>query len=136
MALIRVLLLSLLAGYGWMMGQYSDLNSFGKIMAYSFFIVAPALYFLPTYEAVSNDNPNITSIALINILLGWTLLGWVVALVWAINKPTTALAQTPLAQTPLAPAQDFKTCTYCAESILAAAIKCKHCGADLSAAPS
>ena len=131
MALIRVLLLSLLAGYGWMMGQYSDLNSFGKIMAYSFFIVAPALYFLPTYEAVSNDNPNITSIALINILLGWTLLGWVVALVWAINKPTPALAETPLA-----PAQDFKTCTYCAEPILAAAIKCKHCGADLSAAPS
>ena len=131
MALFRVLLLSLLAGYGWMMGQYSDLNSFGKIMAYSFFIVAPALYFLPTYEAVSNDNPNITSIALINILLGWTLLGWVVALVWAINKPTPALAQTPLA-----PAQDFKTCTYCAEPILVAAIKCKHCGADLSAAAS
>lgn len=129
MALVRVLILGVLAWFGWMFGQYSDLNGFGKMMAFSFFITAPMLYFLPTYEAVSNDNPNITSIGLVNILLGWTLIGWVVALVWAINKPSPTPIAAP--QAPQAPTQDVKTCNFCAETVLAAAIKCKHCGADL-----
>jgi hypothetical protein len=30
-------------------------------------------------------------------------------------------------------AADTKQCPYCAEDILAAAVKCKHCGADLAA---
>ena len=32
------------------------------------------------------------------------------------------------------PAGESKTCPFCAETILKAAVKCKHCGSDLAAA--
>lgn len=45
-----------------------------------------ALYFLPTIMAYSNKKKNGGSICLLNILLGWTIIGWIVALIWANNK--------------------------------------------------
>lgn len=39
-------------------------------------------YFLPTYEANLRRQPNMTSIVVLNVFLGWTLVGWVVAMVW------------------------------------------------------
>lgn len=39
-------------------------------------------YFLPTYEANIRRQPNMTSIVVLNVFLGWTLVGWVVAMVW------------------------------------------------------
>jgi hypothetical protein len=61
------------------------LNDFGKIVASSFFVLAPALYFLPLYEAWSGKKAHLTSIALLNTLLGWTIVGWVGALIWAVT---------------------------------------------------
>jgi T4 superinfection immunity protein len=40
-------------------------------------------YFLPMAEARDRANPNTVSIALVNIFLGWTVFGWVVAFAWA-----------------------------------------------------
>jgi len=48
--------------------------------------LAIIVYFLPTIVASSNKHLNTTAIAVLNILLGWTLLGWVIALVWAFTK--------------------------------------------------
>ena len=39
------------------------------------------IYFLPTWIGGSKSNG--TSIFLLNLFLGWTFVGWVVALVWA-----------------------------------------------------
>jgi RsiW-degrading membrane proteinase PrsW (M82 family) len=44
------------------------------------------LYFLPTFVAEIRHHPQKVAIAVLNLLLGWTLIGWVVALVWAIIK--------------------------------------------------
>ena len=44
------------------------------------------LYFLPTFVAAINKKRNSYAILLLNLLLGWTLIGWVVALVWAACK--------------------------------------------------
>ena len=41
-------------------------------------------YLLPTIIAVVRHHPNILPIVLINILLGWTFLGWVGALIWSV----------------------------------------------------
>lgn len=43
------------------------------------------LFFVPMFIACHRDHPNAVPITLINVLLGWTFLGWVIALVWACN---------------------------------------------------
>jgi len=48
------------------------------------FIIAFCIYFLPTF--VARDHKNGNSIAVLNLFLGWTFLGWVVALVWAFKN--------------------------------------------------
>lgn len=47
-------------------------------------IICVALYFLPSIIAVVRDHKNLMGIALLNLFLGWTLLFWVGALVWAV----------------------------------------------------
>lgn len=42
-----------------------------------------ALYFLPTFVAVSGRR---ASVFVINLFFGWTLLGWVIALFMAIRS--------------------------------------------------
>ena len=46
------------------------------------------VYFLPTIVAVSRKVTNQGSVAVINFFLGWTLLGWVVALAMACRTST------------------------------------------------
>lgn len=44
------------------------------------------IYFIPTINAASNKHKNGTPIFIINLLLGWTFVGWVVALAWSCTK--------------------------------------------------
>ena len=44
-----------------------------------------ALHFLPGIIATRRRHRNMLAIWLVNIFLGWTLIGWVVALIWALN---------------------------------------------------
>lgn len=44
-----------------------------------------ALYLLPTIIAVGRKVVNVGSVAAINVFLGWTLIGWVVALAMALR---------------------------------------------------
>ena len=47
-----------------------------------------ALHFLPTIIALGRGARSVFGIFLLNLLLGWTVVGWVVALVWALrNEP-------------------------------------------------
>ena len=45
-----------------------------------------ALYLLPTILAVRRRVPGVLWIALINVLLGWLVVGWVVALVLVLRR--------------------------------------------------
>ena len=40
-------------------------------------------YLVPTGIAAYRDHPGKTAIFLINLLLGWTILGWIAALIWS-----------------------------------------------------
>ncbi len=42
-------------------------------------------YFLPAFVAFMRGHQNTVAIFLVNLLLGWTFIGWVVALVWAFT---------------------------------------------------
>lgn len=140
MFVVRLLVLSFLAAYGVGMAQIpsNELNAFGAFIAMTAIVTVPALYMLPTIEAWLKKHPNLASIALVNFFLGWTLVGWVVAVVWAFKKsePQSVMAPQKPYEPMFQPAEQKKTksCPYCAEDVLVAAIKCKHCGSELPAA--
>lgn len=48
-------------------------------------IVFLLLYLLPTFIAGMRHHKNTAAICVLNILLGWTCIGWVVALVWSFT---------------------------------------------------
>jgi hypothetical protein len=43
------------------------------------------LYFLPMAIAIYRSHPKVGRIVLVNLLLGCTQIGWVVALIWATS---------------------------------------------------
>ena len=50
-------------------------------------ILVGILYFFPAMIAKARKHPNTAAIFVLNIFLGWTFIGWVVALVWAVTNP-------------------------------------------------
>ena len=44
-----------------------------------------ALYFTPTLLAIYRRHPSGGGIAVVNLFLGWTLVGWVAALAWSLS---------------------------------------------------
>jgi hypothetical protein len=49
-------------------------------------VIGEAIYSAPTIVAYSAKHRNAEGILILNLFLGWTLVGWVVALVWAVYK--------------------------------------------------
>lgn len=96
-----------------------------------FILVSLALYMFPTIEAFIRGRENIVQIALLNLFLGWTLIGWVAALIWSAQVPRDVAIHTER-RDEYRTSQDTKTCPYCAETVKAAALKCKHCGSSLT----
>jgi len=50
----------------------------------TFLAVLFALYWLPTMVAVIRRTPSALGVAAINFFLGWTVIGWIVALILAL----------------------------------------------------
>lgn len=55
-----------------------------------FLVVLFVMYWLPTLIAVIRRTPAARGVAMINFFLGWTIVGWVVALVMALSAPRAA----------------------------------------------
>jgi hypothetical protein len=43
------------------------------------------MYFLPSIIAFARNKRDTAAILLLNIFLGWSVIGWIVALVWAVK---------------------------------------------------
>lgn len=54
--------------------------------AMGFWLIALVLYLLPWLIAAARSHRNALAIFFLNLLLGWTFLGWVVALVWSVYR--------------------------------------------------
>lgn len=64
------------------------------------FFVFALFYFLPTAVALLRGIKTPQGPILLNLLLGWTILGWVAALIWAACAPIAAPSvRTPGLQT-------------------------------------
>ncbi|HEY0266717.1 MAG TPA: superinfection immunity protein [Rhizomicrobium sp.] len=50
----------------------------------SFLLFLFAMYWLPTLIAIVRRAPSALGIAALNFFLGWTVVGWIMALVWAL----------------------------------------------------
>jgi Superinfection immunity protein len=59
---------------------------------FPFFGLPTVMYFLPSIIALARSKRDLLAIFLLNLFLGWSVIGWIVALVWAAKSdiPTTA----------------------------------------------
>jgi hypothetical protein len=51
------------------------------------------MYFLPSIIAFARSKRDTLAILLLNFFLGWTMIGWVVALVWALKNDVPMVAR-------------------------------------------
>ncbi len=63
------------------------------------FLLLVAVYFVPTVVAIIRKHHNEGAIITLNLLLGWTFIGWVAALVWSLTSPPRQAAASPTAPT-------------------------------------
>lgn len=113
------------------------MSTAGVIMVLIIGLVGLYIFFVPSIIANRCGHPSALAIFALNLFLGWTFVGWVLALVWALAGPDKRSPATPDQLLPdgAAPAEPTRACPYCAEPIRLVAIKCKHCGSDLLTNP-
>ncbi len=44
------------------------------------------MYFLPSIIALARSKRDLLAIFLLNLFLGWSMIGWIVALIWAAKQ--------------------------------------------------
>ena len=84
------------------------------------------VYFLPTIVASNRKHRQATAIGALNLLLGWTILGWVVALVWALMSQESANAASA------AGSGQQRACPACGLVASTTAQFCAGCGKALA----
>lgn len=63
---------------------YND-TELALFLMFAVMIIAVLLYFLPT--VLGRNHRQFNAIFVLNLLAGWTVVGWVGAMVWALTKP-------------------------------------------------
>ena len=118
-------------------------------------------YAVPFFIAIGRRHRFVPAIGLITMLLGWTVIGWLAAMIWAVNRdvrepgedaePAEPLfyADEPRLEEPrlIEPQWDEngsarreaehganKKCAFCAESIKTEALVCRFCGRGVETA--
>lgn len=96
----------------------NDFGTLGAIMG-----VVGALYLVPSFIAVFRKRPNTGTIFGINILLGWTIIGWGVALMWALKGRERGERRRRNRV-----GAGRKACPECSHSVRQSSRSCRHCG--------
>lgn len=84
------------------------------------------LYFLPSLIGARKRNTN--AIFALNLLLGWTVIGWIAALVWALTvEDTSPIRPRPIVQNP-----QRWTCSRCGTALHRSEKFCHSCGTPIA----
>jgi len=86
-----------------------------------FLLFLGLMYFLPTI--IGRDKSDAGLIFLVNLLLGWTVIGWIVAFIWACAADTRPV---PVRFVPIASSGRF--CSQCGSLSVGGAHYCSACG--------
>lgn len=82
---VNVLVLTgMMMGVGYVAKNYGP-DTAGALVMVGILVVS---YFLPTIVAVNRRHNNRLAIFALNFFAGWTLVGWVVAIVWSCTRDT------------------------------------------------
>lgn len=57
----------------------------GMVVTFVIWFILFGLYFVPTVVAAAREHDDSTAIFALNFFLGWTFVGWVVSIVWALR---------------------------------------------------
>jgi hypothetical protein len=60
---------------------------------FPFFGLPIVMYFLPSIIALARSKRDILAIFLLNLFLGWSIIGWFVALIWAAKSDAPVMAR-------------------------------------------
>jgi len=85
-----------------------------------FLLFLGLMYFLPTI--IGRDKSDAGLIFLVNLLLGWTVVGWIVAFIWACAADTRPV---PVHFVPIASSGRF--CSQCGSLSVGEAHYCAAC---------
>jgi Superinfection immunity protein/Short C-terminal domain len=93
---------------------YHHYHSWWPVSIVGWFIAFVLLfpYFLPTIIAILRRKANTGGIFVLNLLLGWTLIGWIGALVWSLSadaQPTIIVHNTTSSAPPPPPSSHAYT---------------------------
>lgn len=88
-------------------------------------LIVFAVYFLPSLVALARHHHQVGTVFVLNLFLGWTLVGWVVAF---------AIAASAVKRAAPGAAPALRPCPHCAEMIQPAAKVCRFCGRGVAPA--
>jgi len=98
----------------------------GALVGMVIFFLCMGAYFAPAI--VARDKRNFGSVLALNFFLGWTIVGWVVALSWALMKDSPAgVIQQTAAPHPMPSA----FCSACGKYSQGGSKFCQNCGQPL-----
>ena len=65
----------------------------GLILAFVAFTIFTCLYLLPTFIAYRKEKKDRLAILIINIFLGASVVGWLIALIWSLTSDKKSKAE-------------------------------------------
>ena len=63
------------------------------LIFFPFFGLSFVMYFLPSIIALARSKRDLVAIFLLNLFLGWSVIGWIVALDWAAKSDVPAMVR-------------------------------------------
>ncbi len=96
------------------------------VSSIDFFVIGLWIYFLPALHALWKKRRNRGAIFALNFFLGWTLIGWIVALVWSLTNDSEP---PQVVQRSIAPTA---YCSGCGKPLEQTAQFCSSCGKSVN----